>query len=143
MKKIKLEDIDKKNHPFKTPDGYFETLSSEIMSKTSSPTRTSRVLQIPRYAWASAAAMFFLVISVIFLKHEDTPEEFLADVSDEEIMTYLAYYDLSEEELLPRENDFFLELGDEGGALDNLELDDGSIDDIYLEYDIIEESLQI
>lgn len=146
MAPFKLDDIDRNSHPFKVPEGYFEDLNQAILERTSS-TSAPAITWYRKPVWQMAlASVIILVVAfgTLFSESSVPGEEFLADVSDEEILIYLASNDLSESEILENftftEEDLVIE---EDAILDDIEIDDSMLDDLLLEYDIDEGPVQI
>lgn len=112
MKKnpIKLEDLDRK-HPFVVPDGYFDNLPSEILSKLPVVKEHKPLVT---WSWKRSLALsgaFSLLLALVwvtFPKRQGPVEHHtLGQISDEAIVEYLqhqniSYYDLSEEKSIQR-----------------------------------------
>lgn len=139
--KYKLNDIDKKEM-FKVPDGYFEDLPMKIQERLSLETKPQK-FRIPSWSLALAASLLLLLTFVFILPNGDpTAEELLAEVSQDEIVAYLDQIELDEYDIASA-------IGDEADALefedtdvlDGLDLEDQSIDDVLLEYDLADEYL--
>ncbi len=145
MKKIRLDENDKIGTPFKVPEGYFDQLNKEILSRTvevADEKITKQVWLTPvRMSIAAAITIIMAVSGVLFFNNDSstTPEDFLAEVSSEDIMLYLSDNNISEQELLDEIefNDYQLDW-EESSPLDELELNDGALDEYILEYDITE-----
>lgn len=147
MAPFKLDDTDKNTHPFKVPDGYFEGLNQAILEKTSIENTVPVVSWYRKPAWqmAMASVVVFMVALTVFLQGTDAVgEDFLADISDEEILIYLASNDLSEDEILTHftftDDDWVVE---EETTLDDIEIDDSMLDDMLLEYELDEDPVRI
>ena len=147
MDKIKLDDI-KPNHPFKVPDEYFEQLNADILEKKSALKPVRLWAWSPRMKLATAVSFVMVVaVSVIFTintNQGDIYDQYLSGVSDEDIVAYLATTDLTELDLLDMVNDeMFIDFENENDVLEDIELDDESLDAIYLEYGITDEFSEI
>lgn len=90
-KKIKLNDISKES-PFKVPEGYFEKMQVEILSRIESEKAISKPsLQWRKWAIAAAAslAVFFGVYFSQFYQKTDQTEIEIANVTDQQMIQYL------------------------------------------------------
>lgn len=144
MKGFKLEDIEKKEHPFITPEGYFEELNASILEKTSvekTPVFARSVQKVWRVAALGILAA--VVLFFIFIPKEEN-SDWLAEVSDEEIINYLASYEYDDLDLLSEfSNEELQAIWADDLSLDNLDLDDRDVEDLYFEYELTEELLEI
>ena len=147
MASFKLDDTDKHSHPYKVPEGYFDELNQTIMERTSAQpdTRVVRWYGRPSLQWAMASMVVVAVVfASLFNGPTATEEDFLADVTDEEILIYLASNDLSTEEIMTHftftEDEFAAE---EENTLDDIEFDDSMLDDMLLEYELEDDPIQI
>ncbi|MDW3192164.1 MAG: hypothetical protein R8G66_07360 [Cytophagales bacterium] len=144
---MNLDDIKQKNHPYKVPEGYFEELNTRIMEQTSAVPSDKVVSWYRQPVWqmALASVSLVMVIGVVLLSGGSVEEQdFLADVTDEEILIYLADNDLTESEIM--ENFTFTEedlLPEGEELLDDIEIDDNMLDELYLDYEIDDLSSQI
>ncbi len=147
MKSFKLDEHKKQDHPFQVEPGFFDKLNQSIQERVSSEPQsiswTSKLAPQLRLAFMMAmvvsAGLFYLLFS-----NESTQTNYLADVTDEEILIYLSNYELTQDELsllveisdlesLPEIEDEFL----------NLDMDDEALEDLYLEYQNPEDMLEI
>ncbi|MEP5611540.1 MAG: hypothetical protein ABJP45_04790 [Cyclobacteriaceae bacterium] len=142
MKPIKLDDIDKKSQPFSVPDGYFEDLPMKIQSRISEEKKSSWVkMPAVRLAFA-VAAMLTVVMSIVFVNQSVTPEDLLADIPEEELLAYIDMLQIDENDILAAFDgsvesiDFF-----DANGLEDLELEDESLDDLLIEYDLSDDYL--
>lgn len=130
--KYSINDIDNK-HPFKVPEGYFDELNKTILEKTSS-TPKSRVLQ-PRLQWAVVSFIIILGVGAWVLfgpsNVEPSASDYLAEVSNEDIIEYLSFYDLSEDDILPDQLEL-IEFESPVELIDKLEIDETDVEDLYL-----------
>lgn len=147
MKKIDLHSEQKINHPHKVPDDYFQQLSADILERKSnlkkSPVILSKGIQ---YALAGAMMLIIAFSIVFYVNRSDNPEALLAEVSNEEIMMYLDNYELSDDEILQSFGDdaeLEFEWYEEGDALEGIELDDSTMDDLLYEMDFDENTQEI
>lgn len=139
--KYKLDDIDKKQS-FKVPEGYFEDLPLRIQTKIQKKKKHSQVL-LPSWRFAFAASI--LVILVAYFIADQTPtsvERLLADIPQDDLIAYLDEMELDMEDLtrVYQETSVSFEL-DELDGLEELELDEEEMDDLFLEYDLNEDYL--
>lgn len=144
---MNLDDIKQKSHPYKVPEGYFEGLNARIMEQTSAAPSEKVVSWFRQPVWqmALASVSLILVLGIVLLSGGGMEEQdFLADVTDEEILIYLADNDLTESEIM--ENFTFTEedlLPEGEELLDDIEIDDNMLDELYLDYEIDDLSSQI
>ena len=146
MPEFKLDDIDKKKHPYKVDEGYFSELNSSIMERVSEPSKETSIVFSPKMVWAMASMGVMIFIGVFWFNNFYQPEQvdYLADITDEEILTYLDSYELTEDDLLlvVEESDFEDPLNEEILS-DEAEIDEEALEELYLEYQSTEELLQI
>ncbi len=149
MKNVDLEKDKPVKHPFVVPEGYFEELNDAILNSTATPERSSSRswLEVYLLRWPAAVALASLVLVAgffIFETGNGQQEDWLAGISDDEIISYLATYELTEQELIS-----VLEASDidqlwlEEEALEDLEIPEDDIEDLYLQYQTTEELLEI
>ena len=153
MKRFKLEDIEKKETPFKAPEGYFDELPIKIQRRIDSLQRQKvSWFQTPAFRVAiSSAAVILIVLSIVFINGSDPnsngdrqAEEILAQVNEEELMLYVNGLELGEEEILTAFENNFEGLDFSGDTeLENLELEDEALDKVLDEYELSEEYLEI
>jgi hypothetical protein len=134
---MKLDDIHKENI-FKVPDGYFDTLPGRIQDRIleAGPEIASvRPIFYRRYlAPIAAAAMVVLLAVLVITEKKPTPEELIARVPTESLISYLVSSDISTEEIFENINpsiiaeDFFTE-------------DDMSIDSLDISGEDVEQML--
>lgn len=144
---MNLDDIKQKKHPYHVPEGYFEDLNARIMEQTSAAPSEEVIVWYRQPVWqmALASVSLVLVLGTVLLSGGDLDEQdLLADVTDEEILIYLADNDLTESEILENftfsEEDLFME---EEELLEDIEIDDKILDELYLDYEIDDLSTQI
>ena len=139
--KYKLEDIDKKE-VFKVPEGYFEDLPMKIQQRINDGQKTKKSV-IPAWSLAFATVILLLVTFVFILPNGDqSAEELLAEISQEEIVAYLDQIELDEYDIASAFTDEGNEWPLDGtDMLDGIELEDQSMDDVLLEYDLADEYL--
>ena len=136
MKKIDLDEIDKKT-PFIVPEGYFENLSQKIVSGKTAVNKGEFIpdWNIPRLAIAASLTGILITIFYLNFEKEPTWESELSQVDTEDIIIYLANSELTDYELI--EDYVFLdEEFSSAEEMIDLELDEGDLDLLYLEYDI-------
>ncbi len=129
---MKLEDIDKQNI-HKVPDKYFEDLPLKIQSRIAEESRpkTWVVTYGLRYALPAILLLAITVYVIIKPSSTDNPEQLLAQVSTEELITYLESSDITTEELVEslELSDFELEFYEnETGIVNELEITDDELD---------------
>ncbi len=146
MPEFKLDDIDKKKHPYKVDEGYFSELNSSIMERVSEPSKETSIVFSPKMVWTMASMGVMIFMGVFWFNNFYQPEQvdYLADITDEEILTYLDSYELTEDDLLlvVEESDFEDPLNEEILS-DEAEIDEEALEELYLEYQSTEELLQI
>ena len=146
MKKYRLEEIrenskSKNNSVFTEPPvGYFDKLPGIIQAKTAHKAPNG-----PRVYWMGALKLVPAVAAVVLIlfytgvlgpKTEvSSIESQLAEVSTEDLIEYLASVDLTTEELLDEVDFTDLSLDfeevDQNELLENLDLDDASLIELY------------
>ena len=87
----KLEEISK-NHPFTTPEGYFEKLPGIVQARVSKESAVAESNPYFRYTLQYALPIVLIVVAAVFyFKPSSTEgsENLLASVSAEELATYL------------------------------------------------------
>ncbi|MEQ9466512.1 MAG: hypothetical protein RLN88_03820 [Ekhidna sp.] len=140
--KYKLDDINKKSG-FKVPEGYFEDLPMKIQQRIGTES-TPQTIRLPSWSLAMAASFIIILTAVFILKNTSTPtaEELLAEVSQEELVAYLDLIELDEYDIASAvdENSEILNF-EETDVLDGIDMDEGVIDDVLLEYDLADEYL--
>ena len=141
MKKIKLTDIDNR-HPFKVPDGYFDELQKSL-ERSIETEKETRVVSMNRgnlMKYLAAAIILLALISypVSQFISNRSETDLLANISNEEILYYIDYYDIQEAELIET-IDIEIDFSELPSALpEEMELDDESLEMLYLEYGINE-----
>lgn len=150
MKKIRLEDLDKRQVFNKPPDGYFDRLPGIIQSKTAQKTRTSSIPLVWRRSLqlipAAALVVFIAWYSGVITtsQPESGSEEFLSEVTSYDIIIYLEELDISSNEILDEVDLKALSLEFENPddpLLDNLDIDDENLIELYDSYDLYDSLL--
>lgn len=140
--KYKLDDIDKKSS-FNMPEGYFEYLPLKIQERIDSEGSPQSSL-LPSWSLAMAASFIVILSSVFLFKNNSEPaaEDLLAEVSQAELVAYLDLVELDEYDIASAvdENSEVLNF-EETDVLDGINMDEGVIDDVLLEYDLADEYL--
>jgi hypothetical protein len=98
----KLEDIPK-NHPFKVPEGYFDSLPGIIQARVAEKFEVKEAKPYFRYALQYALPVVVLAIVAVIYLFPTNPQDvdtMLASVSTEELVAYLEQSDITTEELL-------------------------------------------
>ena len=139
--KYKLDDIDKKQ-VFKVPEDYFEDLPVKIQQRISNERKNQRS-GVPAWSLAFTAAILLLATFIFIIPNGDpTAEDLLAEVSQEDIVAYLDQIDLDEYDIASafavEDNEWQFE---ETDMLEGIDLEDQSMDDVLLEYDLGDEYL--
>ena len=139
-----LDDI-KKKPSFQVPDGYFEDLPLRIQKRIEAEKPRSKSIHLPSWSYATAAAIILITSFFVFFNTNQNPvDDFLADISEEDLVAYIENLDLDEYDLAVTFPDATSDLEFEDvEMMDGLELEDQSIDDILLEYDIELEEIVI
>lgn len=135
--KIKLDDIDKKN-PYDVPSGYFEDLTSKVQSKIE---KRSAMRPATTWAlkWALAPSLVLLILLTFWLKPKHETEKvnsLLSQVSDDDILDYLAQGELDEMELLSLSSHPEHILEHSPNYLNGIDLDQQSLEELYEEFDL-------
>ncbi len=136
---MKLEDFDKKNI-FETPEGYFEKLPLQIQKRVASKPASPKLiwqpiaLRVGIPSIATLAIALFLWVQYSPAPENEvlpitSPEEFLAEVSQEEVENYLLTSDILHSELA----EAALE-----GNLDSYEISEDALNTTTIEEEILE-----
>ncbi|WP_425391744.1 hypothetical protein [Ekhidna sp.] len=141
--KYKLDDIDKKE-VYKVPNGYFEDLPLKIQTRINKEKNAAIKRSIPSWSLALAASIILIITFIFILPTNNTSsaEEILASVPQGELLAYLDQIELDEYEIASTIND-----GDEifefedPNVLEGIDINDESLDDVLLEYDLQDEYL--
>ncbi len=139
--RIKLDDIEKKI-PYEVPDDYFLNLTADIQSKISTK---SKIEIIPKWALRLAFVPALLLMVFIGYKVYDSndvsipqSEILLANIPDEDIISYLDQEELSLNDLMAMTTDFSDLLDEDPDYLQGLDLEGENIDDLLNTYDLKE-----
>ncbi|MFT4738010.1 MAG: hypothetical protein ACI8QD_001145 [Cyclobacteriaceae bacterium] len=140
MKKIKLSDIDLKQEDlYQVDEGYFDALNKNILENNDASIQPIKSLATRNNPWylGLAASLLILLLSIpIFLAFQQSSDELLSDISNDEIIYYLDFYDLGEQEAIEALGvDFYF---DETFDLPAESLQEEELDQLYLEYGIID-----
>jgi len=103
-KQIKLDEIDKIQNIFDTPQGYFDGLPQQIQKQIQQPQKQA-VWQLslkPKYALVAASFVVLLIFGVKFLLSTqiDGEQITLAEVSEQQIRQYLLQDGVHEHDLM-------------------------------------------
>jgi len=128
----------KQPHPFKVPENYFDHLYTDILDKkSSSKHRYSFSWNTKLSVSLATMAACIAILVVVFLPNQSNSEDWLAEVSNEEIIYFLNQYESWTEEELTQftaEGDLF-----EADILpqfsDEFELNENLIDELLIEYE--------
>lgn len=139
--KYKLNDIDKKQ-PFKTPEGYFEDLPLKIQTRIQKKEKHTSV-RLPSWKFALAASILVLVVTYFIADQKPlSAEMMLAEVSQDELIAYLDNMDINLEDITTTFQETSNELEfEEMNGLEELDMNEGDLDDLLLEYDLNEDYL--
>ncbi len=92
-KNVLVDDF--KDNPFKVPQAYFENFSPRLIDQLQT-TKTSRTIttSFKRMRMWSAAAAVVLILSLagIYFYIQQKPVDYLADVSENELLEYVSVY---------------------------------------------------
>jgi len=144
MKPFKLDDIDKKRQPYEVPPNYFEDLPMKIQQRieTSQKTRWNWIFSPTFRLAASITAVLVVVLSITLFYQNDTAEDLLSSVTEDELIAYIDLMALEEDEILTAfENTIQVMDFSEETELDGLEIEDESLDDLMNTYDLTDEYL--
>ncbi len=137
MKKIKLKDIDNKA-PFSVPDGFFSELTDNIQARiTEKPKRQWIPVSQLRLALVSSFVLIILAIAIFQQDPaEQSVDEMLAEISEQDLIDYLDMNDFTESELLEglSEEEIDQLWSDEEG-LDDLDLENEDLDELLFDYE--------
>lgn len=93
-----LDEISKQ-HPFKVPEGYFESLTDSIQSRMIERQKRSFYF-IPLIKWALVPAFIFIIGFIYLIPTSNSPNpDLLAEVSNDAILIYLENSGLEEVEI--------------------------------------------
>lgn len=137
MKKIRLEDIDKKA-PFTVPEGFFDELTQDIQARVAEKPKRQWI-PVGQLKWA-LAGFFVLVIASIFIFRPAVDQlnvhDLLAQVSEQDLMDYLDLNEFTESELLEGlTQDEMDQLWSDEDTLDDLDLEGEDLDELLLDYE--------
>ncbi|MCP4456663.1 MAG: hypothetical protein GY816_01345 [Cytophagales bacterium] len=137
MKKIRLEDIDKKT-PFSVPDEFFSELTQNIQTRVSEKSKRQWV-PVGQLKWALAGS---LVLAVVFISILRTPssqlsvEDLLAQVSEQDLVDYLDFNDVTDAELLEGLSDEEIDrLWSAEDNLEDLDLEGEDLEKLLMDYE--------
>ena len=140
MKKIDLDKDKKIKSPYQVHDGYFESLTNRIQERASDEKK--EIIPVFKLKWLAVPAMVIIAAVILWYPNNNVTQasmdSLLEDVSAEEIEDYLAFTQVSEYEIanIMEGTD---ELPEEEEYLEGIELNEGDINDILIEFDITEE----
>ncbi len=138
MKKFNIDDLEKKT-PFIVPEGYFSNLKVDIQDRvTESPKR--EWIPARQLKWALAGTFVLLTAAILIFRPttaELSPEDILAQVSEEDLLEYLDLSEVSEFELLEDLSSSEIDELWEEDQMDDLLIEDDLLDDLLLEYEQI------
>ena len=136
---MKLEDIHKKN-PYEVPEGYFDTLTSEIQSKISAPQKG--IAWQPVIRWALVPAMIVLVFAVVIF-NDSTPntsetQALISEIPENELLAYLADEAMSLDEMVALAEVPEDLLDDNTNILQGIDIEEESVDELLNTIDLNE-----
>lgn len=156
MKPFKLEDIDKKEQPFKAPEGYFDDLPLKIQKRIEAKEQKHFGWLIHpnmKLAFSVVTVIVLALFITIFNKditkatlalmgQEATADELLTDVSQEELLAYIDLWALNEDDILMAFENTNATIEFSGDLeLEELEFEGESLDDLMNTYDLTDEYL--
>ncbi len=141
MKRPIIDENKPIKHPFKVEKGYFESLESRIIDSKSTSQGVREPVFNLRWVYASASFAVIIVLSVVIRNSYfvTQPEDYLAEVTNEEIITYLAAYELSSDELIEGFGAEYLQQGEESDIeeeLDQVDIDEDILDEFINKIDL-------
>ncbi len=141
---FKLDDIDKKGQPFQAPEGYFEDLPLKIQKRIEmrSASKVKWYATLPFKLAFSIATVLIIVLSITFFGKSQSAEDILAEIPEEELLAYIDEISLEEEEILTAfENTNIWSGFSNETTLDELNMEDESLDELMIDYDLTDEYL--
>lgn len=139
MKPFKIEDIEKKK-PFDVPDGYFEDLPMKIQARIEK--KEIQWFQTPVFKMAvSLASIIIIVITFVFIGTNEPAEDFLADVSQEDLLAYVDFMQLDEQDIFSAFEGSMEGVDFSETQIEEIELEDMELDDLLIEYDLSDDFL--
>ena len=131
MKKVKLDEIRKIETPFRVPEGYFDSLEHQIQERVSNRQPS---VTVPVIRWSLIPALLVIIISGVLVVNNLQPDpvdeqSLLADLTNEEILTYLVYTDISESEIVTLADQEVL-IPEDTDYLNNIELGEKDLDEL-------------
>lgn len=128
-------------NPFSVPDLYFDQLSDRILDNIDEEKTRRLNPNTGNNLWfgVAAAATVLLSITLLFQNNRATLDtNVLADISNDEILFYLDYYEMDEMELIETIDDNMEWVNDEDQLLNEMDLGNTIIDNLYLEFGLSE-----
>jgi len=141
MKRPIIDENKPIKHPFKVEKGYFENLESRIIDSKSTSQGVREPIFKLRWVYVAASLVVIIVMSVVIRNSYfvTQPKDYLAEVSNEEIITYLAAYELSSDELIEGFGAEYLQQDEEADIeeeLDQLDIGEDILDEFINEIDL-------
>ena len=139
---MKLEDIKKKNI-YSVPDRYFDQLPARIQSRVNEKKLVlgvslnwSLVLRVAGPVLAVILVIFYFGVTNNYTGQ--SADDFLAQVTTDDLIAYLETTDITTDEIIEGLDFSTIDLDfyEEGLIMQNMEMSDEDIDDLYDEYGI-------
>ncbi|MEQ9303390.1 MAG: hypothetical protein RJQ14_05690 [Marinoscillum sp.] len=131
--KVNLNDSERIKAPFEVPQDYFNQMEVDIQKKVASPAPAPN----RQWVWATVPAFILILISGIWVVNQQvntrSVSDLVADIPEEEIMAYLAFSDLSEQEIMSMSDESLL---DDLGNLESIEIEDEELDGLLDSFEI-------
>ncbi len=80
------------DNPFRVPDGYFDQLSAQVMSKLPERKQKARFVSLRPILYAAASIVLVLVMGVAYFFQQDNNEQTLATNNTTTTTTYESSY---------------------------------------------------
>jgi hypothetical protein len=140
-KKMKFDDLPKRDI-FKAPDGYFDSLPERLVSRISNDETKVRTISSPWRAVGYVAAASVTLIAILWFANSDsfkqvTPQETLAQVSTEDLASYLESEEIDLSDIIEGADSFTWDENPIDLLLPNI--DERSSDLLYEEYGLTPE----
>ena len=129
-----VDDIEHK-HPFTVPDGYFEGLTSKVQERIATSEKQPLFRPVLILKWSIVPLLILItVLGYLRISSPSVQPDFLADVSNEEIIDYLELTGIDETELIALldHNELHLTVV----PLDQLDLDEANLEELIDEFNL-------
>jgi hypothetical protein len=142
---MKLEDI-KKQNIYTVPDKYFDQLPTRIQSRVNDP--VSGLHWNRSIIFKLAVPAIAVIVMILYFDRNDSfapqdAEAILAQVSTEDLIAYIEDMDISTDEIIESIDfsDVELDFYENGTIINDLEIEDESMDLLFDEYGLDEDML--